>query len=56
MMRPSAKLPRGASLTRCSACTCNDATVTLETALGVRRFCADVARELVRMGRGRVIV
>ena len=40
------------SLTRCSACTCGDASVTLETALGVRRFCADVAAELVKMGRG----
>lgn len=55
MTRPSAKLSRGESLTRCSACTCNDATVTIETALGVRRFCADVASELVRMGRGRAV-
>lgn len=55
MTRPSAKLSRGESLTRCSACTCNDASVTIETALGVRRFCADVASELVRMGRGRAV-
>lgn len=43
------------SLTRCSACTCNTASVTLETSLGARRFCADVAAELVKMGRGRVV-